>query len=161
MNLAQIACVALALVFAPACGGSGSGSSSPEDAVKKLIDAFNSGDKAAFTAAFPTKEGLAKALECSGDKGPWKSIEREIGRFDKQAKELEGMKFEFKSIEFKQDRKKVLKAGESKDGCKAVVDIELHRARVLMSVTKDGKTDDDGEGVELIKIGESWYMLDL
>jgi hypothetical protein len=152
-----------------ACGKSADGPASeppkmetPKASATWLAKAINDRKAAAGLALLPSDDAVRKALDCPGDeivkrlteqraKAP-KDFEKlppdttvALGAFDKEGTE-----------------EKILKPGETYEGCKTKIMVTVHKARLELQFTKGGKTDYDGETWTFLKFGEEekWYFVD-
>lgn len=145
-----------------ACGGkAGGGAGTPEEVGKQLIAAVNAGDAAAVRAVYPSKEALAAALDCKEGEGPWPKVERELGKMEKELAEMKGMSLEFVGLDPEKNKEQKLAVGEEQKGCKAKTEVTMLRTRFKLKMSKDGKTEEESEGVTLIQLAGSWYLLDM
>ena len=151
--------VIVALLPLSACGGKGGGASTPADVGKAFVEAVNSGDAAAIKALFPSDEVLKGAMECKDTK-VFDRIKKTREKFSEgilKEDDLKGAKLEWVGAEDRKSKK--AKKGEEKDGCKYLVDVEMLRQKWKFKITKDGKSEDEGEGVRVVSFDGKWYLL--
>ncbi len=159
MKNVSIILAALAVSVAPACGSAGG--STPEAVMESLLNSYRTGDKAEFAAAFPTREHLDNVLECDDVNAFWTRIERKLQRFDLRIEKAAGTKFEFVSMEPTKYREKIVRQGETLEGCKARTDIVLRSVQISLNVTKAGKTAKHGTDAQFIKASGGWFILEM
>ena len=148
------------LMSVTACGkGGGGAASSPADLGKAFVEAANKADEAGIKALFPSDEVLKSAMECSDTK----IFERVAKSREGLAKdllsepELKGATLAFVSAEDRKSQK--FAKGEEKEGCKYKTDVEILKQKWKFTITKDGKTEEEGEGVRVGKIDGKWYLI--
>jgi hypothetical protein len=146
-------------------GSAGGGYDSPEAVGKALLAAFNSKDPAALTALFPTDEQLKKAATCTDET---KSLATYIGKQKvEMIKEVGGdkfkdVKFEYAGLEPKEGGQKLAKGALDADTtCTASEDIEIARQNLKFKVVSPKGTEDENEGVKMVKLGGKWYLMDM
>jgi len=152
---AQFVVALFSVSFLAACGGGG-GKRTPEEVIHALVDAGKAKDAAAVEALFPTQAQLDAAMTCEPDKAWHEEVARNAkkwaGAVNEFAAEVESL------VKIEPRDPKVLKSGETRDGCTANTDVTTQKLRVTLKTTK-GKQD--GEGMDLIKLGDSgWFLLD-
>lgn len=146
----------LALPLAAACGKSG-GNATAADVGPAFVAAVNAADAAAITAVYPSDELLKSSIECESSKLFERVAKSRAGMVKELNSDLKGLKLAWVGQEERDS--KSLAAGEEIDGCKALVDVTMMRAKWKFTVTKEGETEEEGEGVELIKLGDAGWFL--
>jgi len=150
-----------------ACGsGSGSGgvsNDSPEALFSSLTKAWSSGDNSICHELFVTSEVFKSAAKC-----PSEIEQKALFNLEKQRRPLvleckkdiaaaynAGVKAKLLSVESME--KKRYKRGDNLSGCTATADITTFEAITKISVKTNGKTVEDTERFDLIKIGQHYY----
>jgi hypothetical protein len=151
--------VAALLFVIPGCSKAG-GFDSPEAVGKAFVEAVNAGDPAAVKAVFPTDELLKASIECKETKMFERVAKGRDGMVKEMGDDLKGVKLEWKGTTA--GKEETLAAGSEKEGCKAKVDVVMAKHKWQFAMTKDGKSEDEGEGVRLIKLGDNgWFLFSM
>lgn len=133
----------------------GGGADSSDGVGKAFVAAVNAQDKEALKKLFPPDELMKETFEC-------KEAEEDITKTrEGLAQELDG---DLKGVTLtwkgeKDPRPKTMKAGEESDGCKYKKELTVVRVKWEFDITKDGKTENEGEGVSVGKFGDRWYLV--
>ena len=105
---------------------------------------------------------MKEALTCKeGSPNPADKIakmRKEIGAA--MTKELKGIKMEWKSSETR--KSETVKKGDKKGEC--TINMEMERAKVKwhFTMTKDGKSEEESEGVTLMRFADKgWFLVDM
>ncbi|MCA9518397.1 MAG: hypothetical protein KC635_25860 [Myxococcales bacterium] len=147
----------LALVLGgAACGGKGGGLESPEAVAKALAAAGEANDPKAVEALFPTKEQLDEAMLCKEGKGPWEQIEKHAKAMVADLDEIRAELGEVIRVETREPE--IVKPGDGKNGCRALVELTGHRGKVFFKNKKKGG-EEDSEGLQFIKLGDQGWFL--
>lgn len=165
MKAAVVLVMTFVLAFAGlGCKGSGGGgsNSTPEGVGQAFVAAVNAGDKAAIAALYPTDDAINAAVECSGENELLKRIAQNRERMQRELDgDLKGMTMEWVGIDTsKASEAQTMAVGSERDGCKAKVAITMQRFRFKFKMSKEGRTEEESEGVQLVQFGEGqpWYI---
>ena len=166
MKFSSICFVALSFISFTGCGGGGSSSSTtggaakPEDVAKNAVEAMAAGDMNKLKALFPSDDALKPLVKCPKDNFIVEEVQKEKSKAERQKAKMDEAgvtKLEFVSAEVKDT--KVFKKGEKEDGCEFLKDVELARVKAKMKFTIKDKTEEEKEGMEMIKIDGKWYLM--
>lgn len=149
---------ASASLLASACASAPTvGADSPEDVGARWAAAMHAGDAAALERLTVPADLLATAVDCQPDQG----IARDVARWRDSIAEVaaKGKKLDALSltgVDIK--RQRVLQPGEATDGCTAKQEIRLVDADLKLSIESGGHHEYATESIDVIGIGDRWYM---
>jgi len=154
-----------------ACGGGGGGGggnySSPEALVSSMVKVLSSGSGANCGSLIVTPSVMDAAVDCPepAKKEMQKALAQESAELisdcqkgAKQAKKA-GVKAKLVSIKSVREGEGISK-GDDFNGCKAKVDITQLKVTALLKMKMKGQEKEDTETVDMIKIGDSYYLVD-
>lgn len=126
---------------------------SPEEMAKAIVASLKAGDKAALERLLPGDDLLNKALTCKGDDDDVIDEVRETRRdLDKTLAKLSRKGLEFVRLETEKQRE--VKAGERIEDCTAKEALGWFEGEIEQA-------KDDDIDIELIRIADRWYLVDL
>ncbi len=147
----QLACILVATFAAPALASSDH--SSPEAMAKAIVDSLKAGDKAALERLLPGDDLLNKALTCKADDDDVIDEVRDTRReLDKTMAKKSRRELEFVRLETEKQRD--VKAGDRIEDCTAKEALGWFEGEIEMS-------KDDDLDIDLIRIADRWYLVDL
>lgn len=155
---------ALLFVSAGCAGSSGGGKVSPEAVAESALNAMTKGDTEAIAALFPTESVISELFDCSNEAALAKlfeNVNEEKENASKEFKDGAPAGFTVKYTGFETKASDTILAGKEDDGCKLKTDITTIRGKVQFEVTKDDKTKSETQGIEIVKIGEKHYLVEL
>jgi len=162
------ALVALPLALG-ACGKSGDKAAppppkmdTPKDSAGEIVKALQEREPKLALAVLVTDDLINQTFECPGGElikrltTTRNDVPRRLEKLDKTATVRLG--------EFDKDgtEEKVLKPGETFEGCKVKATVTVHKSRLELEVTKDGKINYHREAWHFLRFGdeEKWYFFD-
>ena len=134
---------------------------SPEAVGKAFVEAVNSGDAKKLAALFPSEALIKEAMTCEDAKHSLATkVAKELtGLTEELNGELKGV-MTWKSSESRET--KAVKKGEKLKSCTFNMDTELADVKWKFTMSKDGKSEDESEGVDVIKLGDKgWFLYNL
>ena len=135
---------------------------SPEAVGKAFVEAVNSGDTKKLAAVFPSEALIKEAMTCEDAKDNLTTkVAKELGKLTKQLEgDLKGVKLGWKSSESRET--KAVKKGEKLQSCTFNMDTELAEVKWKFTMSKDGKSEDESDSVDVIKLGDKgWFLINI
>jgi hypothetical protein len=134
---------------------------SPEAVGKAFVEAVNSGDTKKLAAVFPSEALIKEAMTCEDAKDNLTTkVAKEIAVLIKKLNAFKGIKVTWKSSESRETQ--AIKKGEKLKSCTFNMDTELADMKWKFTISKDGKSEDIREGVDVIKLGDKgWFLINI
>jgi hypothetical protein len=129
----------------------------PRAVADGIMQAFKDRSAAEAVALLPTEDQLKAAFDCP------QVLDRLKSRKDSADKDFaqapKDMTIELGGFDKFGTEDKLIKAGQDWDGCKVNAPVTVHTSKLVLRMTKDGKTDFDNETWTFLKFGdeEKWY----
>jgi hypothetical protein len=141
-------------------GGAPAGGSETPEAVARALVASASGGEHGADGLFPPDDKLKAAATCTGGETLVDKLAKAKADVQRQLKKSHDMKFEFVSGEAGEI--KTLAKGAVQDGCTVNEEVQAMHYKMKFKITAEGKTDDESEGIDLIKLGSGgWYLANM
>ena len=143
-----------------ACGGGEE--RSPEGVARAYVQASFAGDKAGMTGLWATRGQLEEVWRCEGAEGHL------VARSERDRERVTSGLFrweqEVRFVHWKDAERTVVKAGETRDGCTALRDVELERGGAGY-VIHDVARPERSSGLEhhrltLMRLRDAWRIVD-
>jgi hypothetical protein len=167
-DMARWMSVVLALGLAGCGKGGESGTAPPPpkmDTPRATADAVAQAFKARSgklaAALMPSDDQLKQAFGCPANE----LVTRLTGKRASAAKDFEKVPADMGVAVGEFDKQgtveKLYKAGETYEGCKVKAPVTVHKSRLELAITKDGKVDYDGETWTFLKLAgdDKWYYV--
>ena len=127
------------------------------------MTALTAGDVESLLALSDVKAIYEDALACESTEMETKAVEQRLrNAFRQPAANSKGMKIEVLAVDdLERDADQSFETGKRQHGCTARVDVDVHRAKVKVKVTKDNEIGETTIRVGLVEVDERWYLRDL
>lgn len=141
--------------------GCSSGVSTPEDMVKQVVSAMNSGDSKALIALTPEAEMVDQLIKCDSTNPIKEEVNELVESLDKALKHMSdaGLSAELLSID--EIKSTSLQVGGTYRSCEILSDFEALRIRANLKVITEEKTRERTGKFDAIKYDGTYYLLEI
>lgn len=157
MRCFVLAASALCLASACASAPPRAGADSPEGVGAGWTAAMHANDAAALERLTVPAELLAAAVDCQPGQGIAAEVARWRASIDEttvKSRNVHGLAL----ARFELKRQRVIQAGEAADGCTAKQAIRLVDADLHLRFELGGRPQNGVESIDVIGIGDRWYL---